>query len=88
MKIQVFSSGSEGNSTLITSSNTNILVDVGLTKKSIIENLEQSNLNIEDINAILITHEHVDHTRGLLTILAKNMIDTYMTSSTYQAKLS
>ena len=85
MRIQVFSSGSDGNSTLISSNNTNLLIDTGLTKKSIIENLELSNLNLDDINAILITHEHTDHTKGLFALLNKKTIDTYMSLGTYLA---
>ena len=85
MQIDVFSSGSEGNSTLIKTSSVNILVDAGLSKKAIVENLELSGVTLNDVKAILVTHEHVDHTKGLLTILSKNKIDTFMTNGTYQA---
>lgn len=85
MQIDVFSSGSEGNSTLIKTSSVNILVDAGLSKKVIVENLELSGVTLNDVKAILVTHEHVDHTKGLLTILSKNKIDTFMTNGTYQA---
>ena len=84
MRIDVFSSGSEGNSTLIKTNNVNVLVDAGLTKKLIVENLELSGLTLDDVSAILVTHEHTDHTKGLLTILSKNKIKTYMTNGTYQ----
>ena len=85
MQIDVFSSGSEGNSTLIKTSSVNILVDAGLSKKAIVENLELSGVTLNDVKAILVTHEHIDHTKGLLTILSKNKIDTFMTNGTYQA---
>ena len=62
-------SGSSGNSFFIQSENTKILVDVGVSVKKIETALqEQFNLSLKDINAIFITHEHIDHTRSLFQI--------------------
>lgn len=88
MKIEVFSSGSDGNSTLIRANMTNILVDVGLSKKMIEEYLSSSGLSLNDIDAILITHEHVDHIKGLMAILNKFDIKIYLTEGTLNAIVS
>ncbi len=82
MRFKVFSSGSDGNCTLIEIKNTRILVDVGITKKKIIEGLESMNLCLNDINGILITHEHVDHIKALPTLLKECYIPIYLSLGT------
>lgn len=71
MKISVLSSGSRGNSVLINTSNTKILIDLGVTKTYIEENLKELNVDPNEIKAILITHTHVDHIQGLKVFLKK-----------------
>ena len=71
MKVAVLSSGSKGNSTLIETKNTKILIDLGVTKSYIEKNLDELGVKPGDIEAILITHTHVDHIQGLKTFLKK-----------------
>ena len=54
-------SGSTGNCLLVSSEDTNILIDAGVSQKKIIEGLESINKDINKIDAILVTHEHSDH---------------------------
>ncbi|MBQ9854151.1 MAG: MBL fold metallo-hydrolase [Bacilli bacterium] len=79
MKTVVLSSGSKGNTTYIESKNAKILIDAGNTCKYIINSLSKLNINPEDIDAILITHTHVDHIGGLKTLLKKINPCVYMT---------
>lgn len=79
MKTVVLSSGSKGNTTYIESKNAKILIDAGNTCKYIINSLSELNINPEDIDAILITHTHVDHIGGLKTLLKKISPCVYMT---------
>ena len=65
------SSSSSGNCLLVCSDNCNILVDVGISMKKINTELEKINLTLNDINAILVTHEHIDHCKALSTINRK-----------------
>lgn len=83
MTIQLFSSGSCGNCCLIKTNNHNILIDVGISKKQILENLAKNNLNILDIDIILITHAHDDHIRSLGSILKIAKANIYMSYGTY-----
>ena len=78
MKITVFSSGSSGNSTLIRTSKFNIIVDLGLTKKCIVENLQKVGLTLSDIDYVFITHEHSDHIKALPQFLRLDNIKIFI----------
>ena len=66
-----FSSGSSGNCYLIKSENTAVLVDAGISGKKIFDGLEATETPLEQLAALLITHEHVDHTKSIKTLLKK-----------------
>ena len=87
MKISVFSSGSSGNCELIRTKNLNILIDAGITKKRIDENLLEYDLTLNDIDVLLITHEHSDHVKSLVSLLKYANIKTFMSRGTYYALL-
>ena len=65
MKFINVGSGSKGNSTLIYSKNTTILVDCGVTKKRVVDCLKSISRSFESIDAIFITHRHSDHAAHL-----------------------
>lgn len=75
-------SSSSGNMFHIASSSTNILIDVGVSYKAINEGLKSIGLTIKDIDAILITHEHSDHIKGLPLLCRKNDIPIYACGDT------
>lgn len=64
LHISVLASGSSGNSILVSTDHHKILVDAGLSGKSIVSLLNQIGVSGQEIDAILITHEHLDHIRG------------------------
>jgi len=65
MKIIVVQSGSKGNATLVIDKGRVLLIDMGTTLKVIKEALANENMNLMNINAMLLTHEHTDHTAGI-----------------------
>ena len=65
-------SGSSGNCSFIETDHAKILVDCGTSYKKIKEGLESINQDIHDLDAILITHEHSDHIKGI-SVLSKNV---------------
>lgn len=65
MRVCTLSSGSSGNSIFVQSDKAKILVDCGLNGRQTIELLEKIGVNPADIDAILVTHEHVDHIKGV-----------------------
>lgn len=70
-------SGSSGNSLLVQTTNTKILIDAGESAKKIVEALSSVNIDVNDLDAIIVTHEHSDHVKGLGT-LSKNITFLYM----------
>lgn len=77
-------SGSAGNSYFINIDNTKILVDVGMSRVKIAEELKKIGEDLSQIDAIFITHEHTDHIRGLSVINNKHDIPIYMNAKTFE----
>ena len=61
MKIYALASGSKGNCFIICCKDTNIMIDCRTTKKYLVDSFNRINMNIKDIDALLITHDHSDH---------------------------
>lgn len=95
LKLYPLYSGSSGNMYLIKSPTSTVLVDIGVSFKSLVTCLENLKMSIEDISALFITHEHSDHIKGIATFINKTNIPIYTTEGTknyilnkYMAKLS
>lgn len=78
MKVKVLSSGSKGNTTYIETEQTKILIDLGNTCKYVKEKLERLNVDPKSLDAILITHTHDDHIKGLKVFEKKYNIKVYI----------
>lgn len=85
MRLAPIASGSSGNCIYIGSDNTHLLVDVGISGKRIEEGLRELEISGNDIDGILITHEHVDHIGGLGVMSRKYNIPVYATRDTIEA---
>ena len=83
MNVCVLSSGSKGNTTYIETNQAKILIDAGNSSKYILEKLTSLNVNPSDLDAILITHIHVDHVKGLPVLLKRINPCVYMTEKMY-----
>ena len=77
-------SGSSGNSTLVRVDDTLLLVDTGFSAKAITQRLATLDVNPADLSAILISHEHSDHVKGLSVLSRKHNIPVWLTRGTYQ----
>ncbi|WP_180541327.1 MBL fold metallo-hydrolase [Nevskia soli] len=71
VKFCVLSSGSTGNAALLATSHTRILIDAGLSLRELSKRLASIGESCEQLDAILLTHEHSDHISGLLRLLRK-----------------
>ena len=77
-------SGSSGNCSFIKTENTQILVDCGVSSKKIEEALSSIGESVDNINAIIISHEHSDHVKGLAAICKKHNIPIYANTKTFE----
>jgi phosphoribosyl 1,2-cyclic phosphodiesterase len=82
VKISVLASSSAGNSTLVATERTRLLVDAGLSRRETFERLALSGVDPESLTAILITHEHGDHVAGLQVIAKTLRIPVYLSRLT------
>ena len=70
-------SGSSGNCSLIRNQGGALLVDAGVSCRSIVSALAQADILPRDLNGILVTHEHVDHIKGLAVLTKRFKIPVY-----------
>jgi phosphoribosyl 1,2-cyclic phosphodiesterase len=85
VSVSVLASGSRGNSAIIASSSTRILVDAGVSCREIFKRMKTIGEDPHSLSAILITHEHSDHITGLRTLSRKLGVPVFMTGATHQA---
>lgn len=78
MRIVNLASGSKANSTFVHYGNTKLLIDVGLNEKQLKQRLSEIGETLSDNFSVCITHEHVDHIRGLKSLAKKYDIDFYI----------
>ena len=78
-------SGSSGNCTFISSGDTKLLIDCGMSGKNLEKLLSLIDVRPSDINAMLITHEHTDHVRGAGVVCRRYNIPIAATQKTHMA---
>ena len=79
-------SGSAGNSTLLETTSTTLLIDAGIGRKETLRRFEAlGRERPQRVDGILITHEHSDHIYGLATLAKKLRIPIFMTGATHAA---
>lgn len=76
-------SGSTGNSLFVENNNTKILIDAGVSGKKIFEALDSINIKPEEIDAILVSHEHTDHIQSVGTFSKKFNTPVYANKNTW-----
>jgi phosphoribosyl 1,2-cyclic phosphodiesterase len=82
MKVTVLGSGSTGNAVLISSEKTNVLVDAGMSAREITRRLAMMGVDCDDLDGVLITHEHSDHAGGLRVLLRSIDCNVYISRIT------
>ncbi|MDH3543803.1 MAG: MBL fold metallo-hydrolase [Desulfuromonadales bacterium] len=78
MKICLLASGSKGNSILVESGKTRLLIDAGLSARELRKRLDSVDVEAESLDALLITHEHGDHVRGLGPLVRQLDLPVYL----------
>lgn len=85
MQFASLGSGSKGNGTLVQSGDGLLLVDCGFTLKETVARLERLGVGPDALTAILVTHEHGDHIRGVASLAARYKLPVYATHGTCRA---
>lgn len=85
MKFTVLGSGSTGNAVLISSGETNVLVDAGMSAREIVRRLHDVEVDPKMLDGILVTHEHGDHIGGLRVLLGMVNCPVFISQITKEA---
>lgn len=85
MRVVVLGSGSGGNATLVEANGVRILVDAGFSGRDLTRRLEEAEIAPESLGALVITHEHGDHTRGMGVLARRFGLPIHLTSATASA---
>lgn len=85
MKAYSLFSGSSGNCFFIDCDSTKLLIDCGVSARAAEKALASLGVKIADVSAVFVTHEHIDHTKGLEVLSKRFHIPTYMTELTARA---
>lgn len=85
MRICILGSGSAGNATLVVSGETRVLIDCGLSARETARRIQEVGEDATRLDAIVLTHEHGDHARGLAMLSKSLNVPVYIASATLEA---
>ncbi len=85
LRVCLLASGSRGNSLYIESAESRVLIDAGLSAKEIAARLSTIGVNAEDLDAVFLTHEHIDHSRGIGPLARRYDLPVFMHHQARQA---
>src|SRR5215510_5630492 len=82
MRLIVLGSGSSGNVLYVESGATSVLIDVGLSAKETARRMSEAGLDPTRLSAVVITHEHTDHMKGLRVFSSTAEVPVFMSEAT------
>ncbi|MBK9314141.1 MAG: MBL fold metallo-hydrolase [Acidobacteria bacterium] len=85
MRICILGSGSSGNATLVVSGETRVLIDCGLSARETARRMQSVGEDATRLDAIVVTHEHGDHARGLAMLSKTLKVPVYIATPTLSA---
>ncbi|MCU6711029.1 MBL fold metallo-hydrolase [Paenibacillus sp. J5C_2022] len=85
LRFTILASGSTGNATIVQGSERTVLIDAGLSAKKLDELMRGQGISGHDIDALLVTHEHSDHIKGLGAFARKYELPIYANEATWGA---
>ncbi len=85
VRVTVLASGSKGNCTVVATNKTRVVLDAGLSCREIVKRMRLVGESPEDLDGVLITHEHQDHIQGLSVLARRWNVPVYATEATHAA---
>ena len=85
MKVCLLASGSGGNSICVQNGSSSVLIDAGLTGKKIEERLRSIGVDPAGLQAVVVSHEHADHIKGVGVLARRYGLPVWMTEGTLNA---
>ena len=85
MRFAILSSGSAGNASIVQAGDTAIMVDCGLSLRTLEKRAASIGFDLSDLNAIVVTHEHSDHISGVSLLARRYAKPVFMTRGTRSA---
>lgn len=82
MQFCVLGSGSGGNATIVRAGETVLLVDAGFSAARLRDKMKSAGVEPDELDAILLTHEHADHMKGVHQFTRKHAVRVYATRHT------
>lgn len=82
MQFASLGSGSKGNATLVRAGDTLVMIDCGFSLRDTVRRLSRLDVEPQQLDAILVTHEHSDHSSGVAALSRKFQIPVYLTYGT------
>lgn len=84
MQVHILASGSTGNSVLLQLGGKNILIDAGISARRIEQGLAGVGVKAGELDCVLITHEHIDHIKGLDVLVRRHKVPVYTRPGTWE----
>jgi phosphoribosyl 1,2-cyclic phosphodiesterase len=84
LSVCILGSGSRGNAIFVSDGVTSILIDAGFSAREIDRRMRQRGLDPAGLSAVLVTHEHTDHVRGIERLVRRHRLPVYLTAGTRQ----
>ena len=85
VKMSVLGSSSSGNCTFVATNQVRVLLDAGLNPIQTLKRLNAIGESLDEIDALIISHEHTDHVYGIAGFFAKRYIPVYIGDQTFAA---
>jgi len=85
LKLCMLASGSKGNAIYVSNGETSILLDAGLSGIEIERRMASRNISFSEISAVIVSHEHSDHIRGVGVLARKHDLPVYISEKTKRA---
>jgi phosphoribosyl 1,2-cyclic phosphodiesterase len=82
VRVRSLASGSDGNALLIDAGSTRLLLDAGLPARRLEQALQATGVAPASLSAVLLSHEHTDHSQGLASLARRHALPVYLTAGT------